>query len=222
MNNFKFKIFRYIYNKLKHTKLMTKNMECPGNGFLGHIATELMVSFNKSVIKDAVKKLNVKKNNKIIEIGSGNGEALEMLVRSTDKKITSIEISDKFRKKLINKFKNKNIEFFSYDAKNMVDIIVDDTFDKLLAINVIYFLKPLNEYAKEFYRILKFNGYGLIACKFEGIQNFNEETAPNKNIKKVIKIFEDAGFQVDSKFVDSKYDHEKYHAIFIRKNKNEK
>ena len=80
----------------------------------------------------------------------------------------------------------------------------------------------MNEYAKEFYRILKFNGYGLIACKFEGIQNFNEETAPNKNIKKVIKIFEDAGFQVDSKFVDSKYDHEKYHAIFIRKNKNEK
>ena len=58
-NQLKFYFYLFIYSKLKHTKLMTQNMKSPNNGFLGNIAKYLMLSFNKFVINDSVKKLNI-------------------------------------------------------------------------------------------------------------------------------------------------------------------
>lgn len=222
-NWLKFYIYHIIYSQIKHTKCMTKNMRSPGNGFLGNIAKYLMIAFNEFVYDDSVKKLDIRKNDKVIEIGSGNGQAIEKMLQLTKNRITSIEVSEKFRNQLIKNFKNRNVVFFSNDAKDMNDIIKDNTFTKLLAVNVVYFLNPINDYAKEFYRILKFNGLGLLACKFEGIKNFDDKIAPNKNLNDVIKAFENVGFKVDSEFkIDSKNIQKGYHAIFIRKinNKN--
>ena len=61
---------------------MTQNMRSPGNGFLGNIAKELMVVFNEFVYNDSIKKLNVKKNDNVIEIGSGNGQGIKKLLSS--------------------------------------------------------------------------------------------------------------------------------------------
>ena len=47
---------------------MTKNMRSPDDGFLGNIAKYLMISFNDFIINDSVKKLDVKKNDEVIEI----------------------------------------------------------------------------------------------------------------------------------------------------------
>jgi len=96
-NQLKFYFYLFIYSKLKHTKLMTQNMKSPNNWFLGNIAKYLMLSFNKFVINDSVKKLNIQKNDTIIEIGSGNGQAIDKMLKLTNKKITSIEVSEKFR-----------------------------------------------------------------------------------------------------------------------------
>ena len=217
----KFFIFRFIYNKIKHTNLMTQNMRSPGKGFLGIIAKTLMLSFNKAVINDAVNRLNIKRNEKIIEIGSGNGEAIEKMLQLTKKEIMGIEISDVFREGLIKKFKGFNVSFYSNDAKNLKKIIPNNTIDKLLAVNVIYFLDPLEDYAREFYRILNLNGFGILACKFEGIKKFNTLTAPNKDLKGVTKIFEKVGFNVSSELVNLGNDQSKYYAIRIRKVSNE-
>ena len=221
-NQLKFYFYLFIYSKLKHTKLMTQNMKSPNNSFLGNIAKYLMLSFNKFVINDSVKKLNIQKNDTIIEIGSGNGQAIDKMLRLTNKKITSIEVSEKFRSELIKKFKNKNVTFFSNDAKDLNNIIKKNSFDKLLAVNVVYFLNPIAAYANEFYGLLKTDGEGLLACKFEGIKKFNDSTAPNKNLNDIIKVFEHAGFKVNTEFVDSNNEQEKYHAIFIRKVQNDK
>ena len=88
---------------------MTQNMRSPGNGFLGNIAKELMIVFNEFVYNDSIKKLNVKKNDNVIEIGSGNGQGIKKLLNLTSKNIISIEVSDTFRNKLIQKFKNQLI-----------------------------------------------------------------------------------------------------------------
>ena len=61
-------IYQLIYSQIKHTKLMTQNMRSPGNGFLGNIAKELMIIFNEFVYNDSITKLNVKKNENVIEI----------------------------------------------------------------------------------------------------------------------------------------------------------
>ena len=87
-------------------------MRSPDDGFLGNIAKYLMISFNDFIINDSVKKLDVKKNDEVIEIGSGNGQAIEKILHLTKNKITSIEVSEKFRSQLIQKFSNKNVVFF--------------------------------------------------------------------------------------------------------------
>ena len=199
---------------------MTKNMRSPSDGFLGNIAKHLIINFNEFIINDSVKKLDVRNNDEVIEIGSGNGQAIEKILQLTNKKITSIEVSEKFRNQLIQKFSNQKVVFFSNDAKQLGDIIKDNTFTKLLAINVIYFLYPLSDYAKEFQRILKFDGVGLLACKFKGIKNFDDKVAPNKDLNEVVRAFEKVGFLVNTEFVDSKNEQKVYHAIYLRKVKN--
>ena len=221
-NKLKFYFYRFVYSRIKHTKLMTQNMKSPNNGFLGNIAKYLMVNFNKIIINDSVKKLNIKKNDKVIEIGSGNGQAIDEMLKLTKQNITSIEVSEKFRSELIKKFHNKDVTFFSNDAKDLNGIFKNNTFNKLLAVNVVYFLTPLNVYANEFYRILKMDGEGLLACKFDGIKKFDNSTAPNRDLKDVVKVFQNAGFKVNIEFVDSNNEQEKYHLIFIRKLKNGK
>ena len=196
-------IYQLIYSQIKHTKLMTQNMRSPGNGFLGNIAKELMIIFNEFVYNDSIKKLNVKKNDNVIEIGSGNGQGIKKLLNLTSKNIISIEVSDTFRNKLIQKFKNQNVTILSNDAKNLSDIVKDNSFDKLLAVNVVYFLHPIIDYAREFFRILKINGLGVLVCKFEGIKNFDNKVAPNKNLEDIVNAFEKAGFRVKTEFIKS-------------------
>ena len=214
-------IYQLIYSQIKHTKLMTQNMRSPGNGFLGNIAKELMIVFNEFVYNDSIKKLNVKKNDNVIEIGSGNGQGIKKLLNLTSKNIISIEVSDTFRNKLIQKFKNQNVTILSNDAKNLSNIVKDNSFDKLLAVNVVYFLHPIIDYAREFFRILKINGLGVLVCKFEGIKNFDDKVAPNKNLEDIVKAFEKAGFGVKTEFIKSNNPQKEYHAIYLRKNKNE-
>ena len=196
-------IYQLIYSQIKHTKLMTQNMRSPGNGFLGNIAKELMIIFNEFVYNDSITKLNVKKNDNVIEIGSGNGQGIEKLLNLTSKNIISIEVSDTFRNKLIQKFKKQNVTILSNDAKNLSDIVKDNSFNKLLAVNVVYFLHPIIDYAREFFRILKINGLGVLVCKFEGIKNFDNKVAPNKNLEDIVNAFEKAGFRVKTEFIKS-------------------
>ena len=214
-------IYQLIYSQIKHTKLMTQNMRSPGNGFLGNIAKELMIVFNEFVYNDSIKKLNVKKNDNVIEIGSGNGQGSKKLLNLTSKNIISIEVSDTFRNKLIQKFKNQNVTILSNDAKNLSDIVKDNSFDKLLAVNVVYFLHPIIDYAREFFRILKINGLGVLVCKFEGIKNFDDKVAPNKNLEDIVKAFEKAGFRVKTEFIKSNNKQKEYHEIYLRKSTNE-
>ena len=223
MKLIKIKLYLYqlIYSQIKHTKLMTQNMRSPGNGFLGNIAKELMIVFNEFVYNDSIKKLNVKKNDNVIEIGSGNGQGIKKLLNLTSKNIISIEVSDTFRNKLIQKFKNQNVTILSNDAKNLSDIVKDNSFDKLLAVNVVYFLHPIIDYAREFFRILKINGLGVLVCKFESIKNFDDKVAPNKNLEDIVNAFEKAGFRVKTEFIKSNNAQKEYHAIYLRKSKNE-
>ena len=85
INKIKFYVYLLIYSQIKHTKLMTKNMRSPSDGFLGNIAKHLMINFNEFIINDSVKKLDVRNNDEVIEIGSGNGQAIEKILQLTNK-----------------------------------------------------------------------------------------------------------------------------------------
>ena len=113
------------------------------------------------------------------------------------------------------------IEDREIDDNYFFNIVKDNSFDKLLAVNVIYFLHPIIDYAREFFRILKINGLGVLVCKFEGIKNFDNKVAPNKNLEDIVNAFEKAGFRVKTEFIKSNNTQKEYHAIYLRKSKNE-
>ena len=138
----------------------------------------------------------------------------ESLIKNP-KQIKAIEISPIFRNHLKKKFGSK-IELYDNDAKNLKDIINNSSIDKILLINVIYFLNPLDLYLKEFKRILDEDGIVFIAGKFEAVKTFNDNVFQNKQIKDLLKVLKKF-FKVSYEFVDLGDLNSRYYAIYLKK-----
>ena len=107
-----------LHKFFKNTRIMAENLRSPNTFFFGFIAKRLMLVGNQKVIEDSVKRLNIKSEDKILEVGSGNGQALIEILKKNPKKIKVIEISPFFRNHLKNKF-GKKIEVYENDAKTL-------------------------------------------------------------------------------------------------------
>ncbi len=215
--DFKIFIARQIHKFLQHTEWMTENMKSPKTIGLAWVARTLMNYSNAQVSIDIVNRMNLKTTDHVLEIGVGNGLAIKEIAKISENKIIGIEISAEFRKKLLNKQLPKNIVILENDAKDLSNEIPDGSIDKLLAINVIYFLKPIEEYILEFKRILKRGGIGYLGCKFESIKNFDIEVAPNRDEGAIITQLLNLGFSASSEFIDLGEDRSRYTLIQFEK-----
>jgi len=196
---------------------MTENMRSPKTIGLAWVARTLMNYSNAQVSIDIVNRMNLKTTDHVLELGVGNGLAIKEIAKISENKIIGIEISAEFRKKLLNKQLSKNIVILEKDAKDLSVEIPDGSIDKLLAINVIYFLKPIEEYILEFKRILKKGGVGYLGCKFESIKNFDIEVAPNRDEGAIITQLLNLGFSASSEFIDLGEDRSRYTLIKFEK-----
>ena len=210
-------IARQIHKFLQHTEWMTENMRSPKTIGLAWVARTLMNYSNAQVSIDIVNRMNLKTTDHVLELGVGNGLAIKEIAKISENKIIGIEISAEFRKKLLNKQLPKNIVILENDAKDLSNEIPDGSIDKLLAINVIYFLKPIEEYILEFKRILKRGGIGYLGCKFESIKNFDIEVAPNRDEGAIITQLLKLGFSASSEFIDLGEDRSRYTLIQFEK-----
>ena len=215
--DFKIFIARQIHKYLQHTEWMTENMRSPKTIGLAWVARTLMNYSNAQVSIDIVNRMDLKKTDYVLELGVGNGLAIEEIAKISENKIIGIEISADFRKKLLNKQLPKNIVILENDAKDLSKEIPDGSIDKLLAINVIYFLKPIEEYILEFKRILKKGGIGYLGCKFESIKNFDIEVAPNRDEGAIITQLLNLGFSASREFIDLGEDRSRYTLIKFEK-----
>ena len=204
-----------LHKYFKNTRIMAENLRSPNSFFFGFIAKRLMLVGNQKVIEDSVKRLNIKSEDKILEVGSGNGQALIEILKKNPKKIKVIEISPIFRNHLKNKF-GKKIEVYENDAKNLRGIINNSSIDKILLINVIYFLNPLELYLKELKRILNKDGTIFIAGKFEAVKTFDDNVFQNKKITELLKVLKKF-FKVSYEFVDLGDLNSRYYAIYLKK-----
>ena len=89
--------------------------------------------------------------------------------------------------------------------------------DYILAINVIYFLNPLEDYIKEMFRVIRPNGKILIVCKEAPLKNGHDSVFINKDINKMIEIITKVGFIVEKKNIDLKNKKFNYTAIIMKK-----
>ena len=215
--DFKIFIARQIHKFLQHTEWMTENMRSPKTIGLAWVARTLMNYSNAQVSIDIVSRMKLEKTDHVLELGVGNGLAIKEIAKIIGNKIIGVEISAEFRKKLLNKQLPKNIVILENDAKDLSKEIPDGSIDKLLAINVIYFLKPIEEYILEFKRILKKGGIGYLGCKFESIKNFDIEVAPNRDEGAIITQLLNLGFSASSEFIDLGEDRSRYTLIKFEK-----
>ena len=204
-----------LHKFFKNTRIMAENLRSPNTFFFGFIAKRLMLVGNQKVIEDSVKRLNIKSEDKILEVGSGNGQALIEILKKNPKKIKVIEISPIFRNHLKNKF-GKKIEVYENDANNLKGIINNSSINKILLINVIYFLNPLELYLKELKRILNKDGTIFIAGKFEAVKTFDDNVFQNKKITELLKVLKKF-FKVSYEFVDLGDLNSRYYAIYLKK-----
>ena len=215
--DFKVSIARQIHKCLQHTELMTENMRSPKTLGLAWVARTLMNYSNAQVSIDIVNRMKLKKTDHVLELGVGNGLAIKEIAKISGNKIVGIEISAEFRRNLLRMKLPKNIVILENDAKDLSNEIPSGSIDKILAINVIYFLKPILEYILEFKRILNKGGIGYLGCKFESIKNFDVEVAPNRNEREIITQLSSVGFKVSSEFVDLGEDRSRYTLIRFEK-----
>ena len=196
---------------------MTRNMREPSTPLFGWVASTLMQNGNQKVAVSAVQHLQVLSNDIVCEVGASNGLSLHEIVKYTSKDIYAVEISEVFRRQLRALNLPKNIFILGNDASDLKDEISDNTVNKLLGVNLVYFLNPLNLYLNEFFRILKPGGLGFFACKFDNIQGFDETVAPNKSEVQVIAALAKAGFETTSDFIDLGDENSRYTTIKFHK-----
>ena len=210
-------VARWIHKFLIHTELMTENMRSPKTIGLSWVARTLMNYSNAQVSIDIVNRMKLKKTDNVLELGVGNGLAIKEIAKISRNNIIGVEISAEFRRNLLKMKLPKNIVILENDAKDLSNEIPDGSIDKLLAINVIYFLKPIEEYILEFKRILKKGGIGYLGCKFESIKNFDIEVAPNRDEGAIITQLLNLGFSASSEFIDLGEDRSRYTLIKFEK-----
>ena len=210
-------VARWIHKFLIHTELMTENMRSPKTIGLAWVARTLMNYSNAQVSIDIVSRMKLKKTDHVLELGVGNGLAIKEIAKIIGNKIIGVEISAEFRRNLLKMKLPKNIVILENDAKDLSNKVPDGSIDKLLAINVIYFLKPIEEYILEFKRILKKGGIGYLGCKFESIKNFDIEVAPNRDEGAIITQLLNLGFSASREFIDLGEDRSRYTLIKFQK-----
>ena len=122
----------FVFRHIKDTEIMAQNMRSPKHFIFGYIAKRIMLFGNQKVIEDSVARLGISNDDVVIEIGSGNGQALLEIEKKKPSKIYAVEISEDFRKDLFSRFKSAKITITGNDAANLASIVPDKSIDKAI------------------------------------------------------------------------------------------
>ena len=159
------------------------------------------IDFIKKKRLELIKK-DINKNDKIIEIGCGSGNLLKHLECDN---ISGVDISPLMIeecKKILPKGK-----FLTGDAENLQ--FKDNTFDKVIISEVLYYLPDLNKAISEAFRVLKKDGLLLITSlnkKYNFVRTFvkvlkigvhDDISMSYISLKKLKKILTEKGFKIE-------------------------
>lgn len=206
-----------LLERLSRMRFLSRNARAPGRTFVGAKASQFMTKVNRQTSEDAARRLGVGTNHCVLELGPGSGWGIRALAAAKPKRLVGVEISPRFRAELSAVQLPVKLELFGEDAIDMRAFLSDGAVDRLLAVNVVYFLDPLPAYAAELYRVMATGGQGILACKLDRVQDNHDDVFVNKDQKAIVGTFEDAGFTVSAEAVDLGDPLKNYTAIHIRK-----
>jgi len=145
----------------------------------------------------AVKQFNLVPGETLIEIGPGSGEALLAMLEKQPRRLVAFEPSSQFCSMLQGKsaLQVSEVDIVCGDALDM-SVVEDGSVDKILGMDVVYFLDPLEDYMAEVWRVLKPGGYIIFGFK-EVSEALHHRDAVNRHPDRIIEKMEQSGFVAD-------------------------
>lgn len=140
-------------------KYVSKQFGKP-TGIGGVISTFIMNVMNQAQYKSIINNLNCSKDDKILDIGFGNGYLIDTLAKKNKGKFYGIEISED----MIKAGNKRNLKLIEQEKVhltkgNVMEIPFEDTyFNKIYTVNTVYFWEDLDKSLLEIKRVLKPNG----------------------------------------------------------------
>ncbi len=133
-----------------------KQLSCP-DGENGIEMGQLMNETNIGMTKSSIESLDLKDQNKILELGHGNCDHLNLILNSK-KEVAyyGLEISETMYSEAKSLNKNTSAKFHLYDGINIP--FEDNSFDRIMTVNTIYFWSDYEALLNEIERVLKPGG----------------------------------------------------------------
>jgi ubiquinone/menaquinone biosynthesis C-methylase UbiE len=121
----------------------------------------MMNETNINMTHHSIQNLNISKENKILELGHGNGGHLEFLMEQSENlKYYGLEMSDLMfqeARQINRNFVSQKQAFFSLYDGNIIPF-EDSFFNKIFTVNTLYFWQEPEKLLAEIYRVLKPDG----------------------------------------------------------------
>lgn len=141
------------------TKYISEQFAKP-TGIGGGVSTFIMNVMNQTQYKGIINNLDCSRNDRILDIGFGNGYLINNLAKKNEGDFYGIEISeDMIKTGYKRNYKLIEQEKVHLVKGNVMDIpFEDDFFDKIYTVNTVYFWEDLDKSLLEIKRALKPNG----------------------------------------------------------------
>ncbi len=120
---------------------------------------------NLSMIHDTIEQLELQSHQRVLELGPGNGVHLEKILQSAQHlSYQGLEISTTMLEEAQRINKNflidQQAQFQLYDGQHLP--FPDQSFDRILTVNTLYFWQKPAELLQEIYRVLQPGGIAII------------------------------------------------------------
>ncbi len=182
-------------------KTLAAQLSCP-QGEMGTVVGERMHTNNLQMTLNTFKSLNLKNNDRVLEIGPG-AAAHVPLILNTAKNISyhGLDISELMVQEAqninIENISKKNAFFHLYDGTHIP--FPDALFDKVMTVNTIYFWEHPDKLLKEIKRVMKTKA---VFCICFGKKEFMEQLPFTKygfrlySSEKAQELITNAGFEI--------------------------
>jgi arsenite methyltransferase len=145
-------------------KLIARQLGRP-SGLIGPAMGPILDRGNRQINQTAVERLDVGPTDEVLEVGFGGGGAIARLLTITHGRVTGVEISEPMLRKAHRRFR-RQLEEGRVELRNgdVMDLpFPDDSFDRVLSVNTIYFWPEAVAGLRETLRVLLPGGRLVLA-----------------------------------------------------------
>jgi SAM-dependent methyltransferase len=141
------------------------------SGLLGRIISLVMIKGNSPEYDRIIPELDIRQNDRILEIGYGHGLGVDRISTMYECYITGIDFSELMYKQATRRnwkhIRNKKVELYYGDFLNWE--ITHNQYNKVFCLNVVYFWDQLDEPFSRIKMVLKDEG---LLCMFMAHRDF--------------------------------------------------